>query len=110
MPMVAASVAQADIAGAVKDMTPIHDVPPVQGEGERSNSRKPTKKTSEALDETTASHPMADLEQLPEAEMMWPRAVTPLKADEHRRAKRQTAAAQLSRHERWKRRLHPVSW
>ena len=108
--MVAAPVAQADIAGAVKDMTLIHDAPPVQGESGRSKSRKPRKKTSEALEETTASHLMTGLEQLPEAEMMWSRAVTPPKADEHRRAKRQTAAAQLSRHERWKRRLHPASW
>jgi hypothetical protein len=76
----------------------------------RTRSRRPRKKSSEAIEKMTASKPMLEPEHIPEAAMIGPMVATSSKAVERRLTKRLAAAAQLPRNERWKRRLHPTSW
>jgi hypothetical protein len=82
----------------------------VQAERVKANVRKPRKKVSAVVDQVMASEPTPGAEHRPEAEMLWPPVVTPSKSVERKLTKRQAAAVQLPRHERWKRRLHPASW
>ncbi|MBQ0821226.1 MULTISPECIES: hypothetical protein [Microvirga] len=100
---------QADIATEENAMSG-HDVQAMQGESAKASPRRPTRKTSEVVEQIEASQPMGDLEETPDAEFTWPSAVTSPQAVDRRLIKRQAAAIQLPRHERWKRRLHPASW
>jgi hypothetical protein len=86
-----------------KDPPPVHDIQPAQGEGVRAGSRKPRKKAPAVGEQESAS------EKIPEAEMTGPSVPLP-NAVPRRLTKRQTAAGQLPRHERWKGRLHPAAW
>ncbi len=108
MPVIAALVSQADVAATKDDVPPVRDVPPAQGESVKSSSQKSRKKASGIVQRTDVSLPR--VEQTPETEKMWPLVVAPLQTSERRLTKRQAAAVQLPRHERWKRRLHPASW
>ncbi len=57
------------------------------------------------------SEPMSQPEHASEAEIIKPLLTEGrLRIGDRRRAERQTAAAQLPRHERWKRRLHSAAW
>jgi hypothetical protein len=108
MPVIAPLVSQADVAATKDDVPPVRDVPPAQGESVKSSSQKPREKASGIVQRTDVSLPR--VEQTPETEKMWPLVVAPLQTSERRLTKRQAAAVQLPRHERWKRRLHPASW
>ncbi len=108
MPVIAAPVSQADIAATKEDSSPIRDVQPVQGKSVKFSSQKPRQKASGIVQRRDVSLSM--LEQTPETAMMWALAVEPLQTSERRLTKRQAAAVQLPRYERWKRRLHPASW
>jgi hypothetical protein len=108
MPVIAAPVSQADTAETKEDAPPIRNVQPVQGESVKFSSQNPRQKASGIVRRRDVSLPM--VEQTSETEMMWALAVEPLQASERRLTKRQAAAVQLPRHERWKRRLHPASW
>ncbi len=100
----ASAVPQTDGAlGAAEDPIPVHDAQPTQGERVRAGSREPRKKAPPVGEQEIAS------ETIPEAEMTVP-SVTQSNAVPRRLTKRQAAAAQLPRHERWKGRLHPAVW
>ncbi|MBQ0820569.1 hypothetical protein KBI52_10175 [Microvirga sp. HBU67558] len=86
-----------------EDPPPVHDVHAAQGKGVRAGSRKPRKKAPAVDEQAIAS------ETIPEAELTVP-SVAPSTAVPRRLTKRQAAAAQLPRHERWKGRLHPAVW
>ncbi|EIM24395.1 hypothetical protein [Microvirga lotononidis] len=86
-----------------EDPPPVHDVQAAQGEGVRAGSRKPRKKVP------TVDEPKIACETMPEAELTIPSAA-PSNAVPRRLTKRQAAAAQFPRHERWKGRLHPAVW
>jgi hypothetical protein len=85
-----------------EDPLPLHDVQPSQGDSVKAKSRKLQKKASGTVEPEIASAP------IPEEEMPAPAGKS--KATRRRIAKRLAAAAQLSRHERWKERLHPAAW
>jgi hypothetical protein len=100
----ARAVPQTDGAlDGAEDPTPVHHVQPARGEDVRAGSRKPRKKGPAVGEQEIAS------ETIPEAEMTGP-SVAPSNAVPRRLTKRQAAAAQLPRHERWKGRLHPAVW
>jgi len=85
---------------------------PWEAESPKPRSRKVRKKTPEAVDPALVSTPVSSqlgvileagaIEASPE--------VIGGKARPCRLSKRQAAAAQLPRYERWKRRLHPAAW
>jgi hypothetical protein len=106
------AVSHADSAPAVAEgAPPIDDVQPAQGDSVKANVHKPRKKASAAVEQVTALKPTSELEPRGEADMIGPSdVVTSGKADQPRLIKRQATVAQLPRHERWKRRLHPASW
>jgi hypothetical protein len=98
------------IATAEQDAARVNDVQSEQHQGVKANSRKPRTKTSSVVEQREAFHPIIEIEQIPVPEMMWPPLIRPMEAAGRRLTKRQSAATQLRRHERWKRRLHPASW
>jgi hypothetical protein len=98
------AVMPTDVAPVIaEDAAPVHDVQSAQGESVKAKSRKPRKKVSQAVEPAMAFIPMPETENKPEP------AVTS-KVVQRRLTKRLAAAAQLPRNERWKRRLHPMSW
>jgi len=111
-PDLADAVSQADSAPAVAEgAAPIDDVQPAQCDSVKANAQKPRKKASVAVEQVTVLKPTSELEPRGEADMIGPSGVvTSGKADQPRLTKRQATVAQLPRHERWKRRLHPASW
>ena len=76
-----------------------------------AKARKPRKKASESGLPITAPQPMPQVETVPETLVVEPAPVTGSQRVSRRRlTKRQAAAVQLPRNERWKRRLHPAAW
>ena len=97
-PMIVKAVLQTDLASVVtEDTTLVRNAQSEQSESLSVRSRKSRKKPFRAAEAVTASKPE-------------PRALALLRPSERRLTKRQAAAAQLPRYERWKRRLHPASW
>jgi hypothetical protein len=86
-----------------EDAVSVDDVETAQGERVGGKSRKPRKKTSEAVEQSITSEPT------PEADRTALQAAS-LRTSQRRMMKRLVAAAQLPRHERWKGRLHPAAW
>ena len=111
-PAIAKAMLQIDVPPvAEEDPKPVHDVQPLDSESVKARSRQPRKKASRAIEQVMASEPRQGLEQTREAETIEPSSVaTSSKAADHRLTKRQAAAAQLPRHQRWKGRLHPAAW
>jgi len=109
VPVITEVVPQVAIA-TEQDTMSVHDVQPVQVQIAKASSRKLTRKASRVVEQMESHQPADDLEQTPEAALTWSSALTPPKAVKLRLTKRQAAAVQLPRHERWKRRLHPTSW
>lgn len=92
-----------------EDAAAVHDVQSAQGESVKAKSRRAWTKDSQADEPAMAFIPMPEAEDTPEpAVIAAPAAAS--KVVQGRLTKRLTAAAQLPRNERWKRRLHPSSW
>jgi hypothetical protein len=103
-PVLAKALSRTGIAAVVEDVArPVHDGHSAQGEGAKTKSRRPRKKTSGTVEQETASEPR------PEAEMTVA-SVALSKVAQCRMTKRLAAASQLQRYERWKRRLHRAAW
>jgi hypothetical protein len=97
-PVIAKTVLQTKVDPVVaEDTTLIRNAQSEHSESLTVRSRKSRKKPFRAAEAVTASKPE-------------PRALALLRPGERRLTKRQAAAVQLPRHERWKRRLHPASW
>jgi hypothetical protein len=111
-PVTLEAVSQTDVATVVEEAaTPVHEVQAQKTESAKAKSRKPRKTASKMLEPETASKPMFQLEQALETEVIEPLLVERSRNTDHRLlTERQAAAAQLPRHERWKRRLHPTVW
>ena len=103
---------QADATAAIEEAAiPVLKVQAQGIESAKARSRQPRKKASESFGAATPSEPVSQSEQASEAEVIKPlRTEGRLRVGDRRRAERQTAAAQLPRHERWKRRLHSAAW
>jgi hypothetical protein len=90
---------------------PACEVQPEAAEGEKTKSRKTRSKAPEAVRRVLTSEAVARVNSAPKDEVVPPSPVaTPRQTGRRRLVRRQAAAAQLPRHERWKRRLHPASW
>lgn len=103
---------QSNIAPVPEDSAmPVHEVQLQAAEGEKTKSRRPRSKAPEAVEPATTSEAVAEVNSAPKNEVATPLPVaTPRQAGRRRLVRRQVAAAQLPRQERWKRRLHPASW
>jgi hypothetical protein len=103
---------QMDVARTEDESIP--PVPEVQVDDSGTSEKKARtrrKKTSEFGEQVETSELASQPSPVPEADSLRLSAVvTPSKAVPSRLTKRQAAAAQLPRNERWKRRLHPATW
>jgi len=80
-------------------------------EGTNARARKPRKKASKIVEPVTVHEPVSQPETVSKAPVIEPPPVNRSRQTDHRRLnRRQAAAAQLPRHERWKRRLHSAAW
>jgi hypothetical protein len=101
------------------------DAPPVIEEGAGSvqevqvreaasataGRRKPRRQASAIAGQVVAREPGAEPALAPETGAVGTSPIViPRELGHHRPTKRQAAAGQLPRHERWKRRLHPACW
>jgi hypothetical protein len=111
-PVTLGAVSQTDVAAVVEEAAiPVREVPAQKTESTKARSRKPRKTASKMLEPETASEPVSQLKQALKAEATEPLPVERSRSTDHRLlTERQAAAAQLPRHERWKRRLHPTVW
>jgi len=108
----AGAMAQADVAPALaENAMPVHDDQPAHDGSTKANSRKVHKKGLERVEPVMAFGSVSEAEHVPEAEVIesWP-TEGPLKVPNRRQTRHRTAAAELPRHERWKRRLHAAAW
>jgi hypothetical protein len=98
-----------------KEMSQMDAPPAEEGasqaqETERTKT-KPPMKALKTVKPVTAPEPLSQPETASETQRVASRPVTKSRPADHRRhTRRQTAAAQLPRHERWKRRLHSAAW
>lgn len=103
---------QTDIAPAEEESTtPVHAVPLQDVQRSETKARTRRKKASEFVDPVETSQPVAAPMPV-EGDLIVSATgvVTSQKACCRRLTKRQAAAVQLPRNERWKRRLHPAAW
>lgn len=77
----------------------------------KANLRKVRRKAPERVETVIGIGSMSQPERVPKAEAIESLPIVgPITVSNHRQTKRQTAAAELPRHERWKRRLHAAAW
>jgi hypothetical protein len=110
--VIAEAVSRTDIAPSLEENAmPVHEV---QHAGIASAKAMPPElrhRTPKAVEQRVGSEPMSEPEHRSQAEAIEPLPVmASQKAGHHRLTKRQAAAIQLPRNERWKRRLHPAAW
>ncbi|WP_201838478.1 hypothetical protein [Microvirga zambiensis] len=108
-PVIANALSHADSPAAEKDAVPVRNAEPVHDGSVGVAARKAREKASKGVKHSEAPHPMTG-NLAPKAGTIMAPASEPAKAEACRLTKRQAAAIQLARHERWKRRLHPASW
>lgn len=103
---------QTDTAATTEKLaTSVHEPHAHETESAKAKSRQPRKKASQVFEQAMSSEPVSQPEQASKAEIVGPlRMKGRVRAGYRRQTERQTAAAQLSRQERWKRRLPPAAW
>jgi hypothetical protein len=110
-PMMLEAVSQADASPVEEAASPTLEVQVHNIEGIKTKPRKPRKRASKIVEPMIALKPVSQQEATSEAQVMDALPVPESRqAGHHRRTRRQAAAAQLPRHERWKGRLHPAAW
>jgi hypothetical protein len=110
-PMMLKAVPQTDASPVEEAASPILEVQAQETKSTKTRSRKPRKKASKIVEPVTAPEPVSQRETTSETQVIGPPLVSASRqADHHRLTMRQAAAAQLPRHERWKRRLHSAAW
>jgi hypothetical protein len=111
-PVISEGVLQADVSPVVDgEAQPVHEVQVQQTEAVKAKSRKSRRQASEMVEQVVASEPASEPAPAPTTEAADELSVVPQRRlGHHSRTKRQAASAQLPRHERWKRRLHPACW
>ena len=109
-PIVSEGVPQTGyVTVTVEHAWPMHEVVPRESlppepSSATTKSRRPRIKTSRVGEPVMVAEPSSA------SEMTQPLLTATSKISSHRLTKRQAAAKQLPRHERWKRRLHPATW
>jgi hypothetical protein len=103
---------QTDAAAATGEAaTSVHEVHARETEGAQAKPRQPRKKGSQVLGPALLSGPVSQPDKASKAEIVGPwRMKERLRVGDLRQTKRQAAAAQFPRQERWKRRLPPAAW
>jgi hypothetical protein len=86
--------------------TPLLEVQVRETESAKAKSQRPRNKASKIAAPVSASEPVSQSEP----PVIEPAPVDRSQQADHRRLTRRQAAAQLPRHERWKRRLHSAAW
>lgn len=107
-PVISEGMTQAGACSVEEAGSPI---PEDQVQEPESTKTKPRKKASKIVGPVTAPEPVAQSETASETQRVDAPPVSRSRGADHRRlTRRQAAAAQLPRHERWKRRLHAAAW
>ncbi|MPR12610.1 hypothetical protein [Microvirga tunisiensis] len=107
-PMILEAVSQMDTVVVEEAAAPVHEAQPQQTARAKAKLRK---KAAKMVRPAMASEPVSQPEQSSETEVIDPLPAERARTTHHLTpTKRQAAAAQLPRHERWKRRLHPAAW
>jgi hypothetical protein len=107
-PVMLEAVSRTDASLAEDVGAPALEVQAQKTEGTNATARK---KASKIVEPVTAHDPVSEPETISKAQVIEPPLVNRLPQADHRRLnRRQAAAAQLPRHERWKRRLHSAAW
>jgi hypothetical protein len=89
----------------------VHEVRVQEAASATARPRKPRRQASAIAEQVVAREPVSEPALAPETDAVGPSPIaTPRELGHHRPTKRQAAAGQLPRHERWKRRLHPACW
>jgi hypothetical protein len=110
-PVQAEAALPTDTTASVKtDAPPTHDAQPASGRSAKSHARKVRKKAPAAVERGHSEAPEPKAEPKLYAGMIKLPTSVRSPSSQRRRTKRLTAAGQLPRSERWKRRLHPASW
>jgi hypothetical protein len=85
----------------------VHEVQVLEAASATARPRKPRRQASAIAEQVVACEPVS----APTTEVVAPSpVVAPRKLSHRGLTRRQAASAQLPRHERWKRRLHPACW
>lgn len=99
------------VSVAAEDAAPVHEAKPSGVEGKKLKPRQPRTKAFQAEEQGRASIPASEPRQIRETEVIGvPLAGSSQRASHRGLPRRQAAAIQLPRSERWKRRLHPAAW
>ena len=92
-------------------IAPALEVQAQRADSTNARARKPREKVSKIVAPVMAHEPVFQPETISKEPVIEPPRVNRLLQADHRRLnRRQAAAAQLPRHERWKRRLHAAAW
>jgi hypothetical protein len=105
-------MSRTDVSPVVEeDVEPVDVVHIQEAEVVKAKPRKPRRQASAIAEQVVACEPVSEPALALETDAVGPSpAVTPRKLSHHGLTRRQAASAQLPRHERWKRRLHPACW
>jgi hypothetical protein len=110
-PVILETVSRTESSLVEEVVAPALEVQAQKTESTNATARKPRKKASKIVEPVTAHDPVFQPETISKAQVIEPSLVNRLPQADHRRLnRRQAAAAQLPRHERWKRRLHSAVW
>jgi len=110
-PVMLEAVSRTDAALVEEAVAPALEVQAQKTGGTNARARKPRKKASKIVAPVTAHEPVSQPETISKTQVIEPSLANRLRQADHRRQnRRQAAAAQLRRHERWKRRLHAAAW
>jgi hypothetical protein len=105
------AVLQTDTSPIEEAASPALEVQTIEAESAEAKSPRPRKKALKTVGPLTDPRPALQTETASETQLIEAVSVNRSRGADHRRlTKRLAAAAQLPRHERWKRRLHAAVW
>jgi hypothetical protein len=105
------AVSRTNAALVEEAVVPALEVQAQKIEGTNARAQKLRKTASKIGEPVTAHEPVSQPETIAKTQVIEPPLVNRLRQADHRRLnRRQAVAAQLPRHERWKRRLHEAAW
>jgi len=109
-PVISEGMSQADLSPVIDgDAQPAHEAQIQKAETVKAKSRKPRRLADKIVEQVVASEPVSESAPAQTTEAVDVLTVVPQRPlGRHSLTKRQAASAQLPRHERWKRRLHPA--
>jgi hypothetical protein len=111
-PVISKGMSQTDAPPVIEEGAgSVHEVQVLEAASATARPRKPRRQASAIAEQVVACEPVSEPALALETDAVGPSPiVTPRKHSHHGLTRRQAAAGQLPRHERWKRRLHPACW